>query len=202
MNDGDGANYPITFRSNRWYLRLVCWTVERAVHGEYTIIIFLADEEDGNEEWKRYTSRQDGRYKFQIDLALQLLEYAIKLDWPAPYEESKRPAWVRQKAFIPCNCGVCFFCKNGMTTGIAHKPKLPFRPGVVPRGHAADRAKVTRTSRACTFCYSKFREQYKKTKNKKQILKLCNTTNKGCPKCGPKGTIVCEVCWNSFVHTA
>ena len=29
---------------------------------------------------------------------------------------------MRQDPFVPCNCGKCFFCLNGITTGIAHPP--------------------------------------------------------------------------------
>lgn len=30
-------------------------------------------------------------------------------------DDSKRPKWMRQKAFVPCNCKRCFFCRNHLT---------------------------------------------------------------------------------------
>ena len=30
---------------------------------------------------------------------------------------------MRQKAFVPCNCGECYFCIHGYTTGVQHRQK-------------------------------------------------------------------------------
>jgi hypothetical protein len=27
-----------------------------------------------------------------------------------------------ESVLVPCDCGSCFFCKTGRTTGVAHKP--------------------------------------------------------------------------------
>jgi hypothetical protein len=38
--------------------------------------------EDGTkDQWKQHLDKHGGRKKFQIDLALQLMDYAICLDW-------------------------------------------------------------------------------------------------------------------------
>ena len=49
-------------------------------------------------QWKCYTSKEDGRYNFQIDLAMQLIDYGIRLDWKGdadnPNNDAGKPAWV------------------------------------------------------------------------------------------------------------
>ena len=95
---------------------------------KFNIIKDLAGNET-KPEWEKYTIKQAGRKKFQIDLALSLIKYGIKLDWKAPYDESSRPQWMQQASYIHYNCGVCFLCKEGKTTGIQSKPPtgLPAR---------------------------------------------------------------------------
>jgi len=62
-----------------------------------------------------------GRHYFQIDLALSLMNYGIGLQWDG--ESAERPNFMRQDPFVPCDCGKCIFCLNGITNGIAHPPK-------------------------------------------------------------------------------
>lgn len=124
MNDGDAANYPLSFRSNRWYLRIFCWALERVIHATFQIVVFLANE--CKEDWKCYLNKENGRLKFQMDLAMQLVEYGIRMDWKGdaddPDNNKGRPSWVRQVGWVPCKCGLCFFCTTGRTTGIVRKP--------------------------------------------------------------------------------
>ena len=121
MNDGDGANYSVSFWSNRWYLHLFSWVLEHVIHATYQIVIFLANE--CKPEWKCYTGKEDGWYNFQIDLAIQLIDYGIRMDWRNPDDPKDKPAWVHQVALLPCDCQHCFFCTTGKMTGISHKPK-------------------------------------------------------------------------------
>ena len=65
----------------------------------------------------------DGRRKFQIDLAIDIINYGLALDWDGGDE---RPSYVRKDAFIPCDCKKCLFCKRGVTglvSGIPPKGK-------------------------------------------------------------------------------
>jgi hypothetical protein len=45
---------------------------------------------------------QDGRYNFQIDLAMQLIDYGIRLDWKGdadnPNNDAGKPAWCKENA--------------------------------------------------------------------------------------------------------
>ena len=67
-----------------------------------------------------------GRKKFQIDLGLSLMELGIRMDWKKQgdsFEEGDKPGWMRQTTYVPCNCKICFFCKEGKTIGIMSIPK-------------------------------------------------------------------------------
>ena len=103
----------------------------------------------------KYTKKEDGRYKFQIDLALYLINKGIELAWPDPSDASQKPKWIRQKGLVPCDCKRCFFCLNGMTTGMIHKPVKRVVPKAVPRGHAKKREPVAKKRRNCQRCYER-----------------------------------------------
>ena len=69
----------------------------------------------------RLSKKYDSPWQLlQIDLGIALINYAIEREFE---ETSKRPSWVRQMNFVPCDCEKCYFCVNGHTTGIAHRRK-------------------------------------------------------------------------------
>ena len=80
----------------------------------------LAQSDIEQKQWKQYLDIHSGRHDFQIDLALSVMNYGIGLQWDG--ESDERPNFVQQNNFVPCNCNKCFFCLNGITTGIAHPP--------------------------------------------------------------------------------
>ena len=61
----------------------------------------------GKKEWKKHYNTYDGRCKFQIDLAIDIINYGLALDRDGGDE---RPSYVRKDAFIPCDCKICLFC--------------------------------------------------------------------------------------------
>ena len=119
-SDRDGRDNSVTIRSNRWYLRIRFWTIERAVHCAYVVVCYMANSEQ-RMDWKKYTNKHDGRKNFQIDLGIGLMEFGIRYDWGGDVnDETKKPTWMRQKPPRPCECNTCFFCKEGITDGIYH----------------------------------------------------------------------------------
>jgi hypothetical protein len=57
--------------------------------------------------------RKDGRFSFQVDYGIPILNFACERAWP----DRTRPEWMRKSDFIPCNCKKCFFCiKNLQST--------------------------------------------------------------------------------------
>jgi len=47
--------------------------MDRVVHAQHSIIIFLAEQDIGKPEWKKYRYKNQGRHDFQIDLGISLL---------------------------------------------------------------------------------------------------------------------------------
>ena len=119
-NDRDSADYLTTIHTNRYYLRIFCWALDRVIHAAYVVVCFLIKSDIGQKQWKRYLDHHSGRHDFQIDLALSVMNYGIGLQWDG--ESDERPNFMRQNHFFPCDCNKCFFCLNGITTGIAHPP--------------------------------------------------------------------------------
>jgi hypothetical protein len=90
------------------------------IHAAYAVLCLLIKRDIGQEQWKQYLDDHSGRHNFQIDLALPIMNYGIGLQWDGA--GAKRPNFIWQDPFVPCDCGKCFFCFNGITTGIAHPP--------------------------------------------------------------------------------
>ena len=123
FNDVDKNYHSSSFYSStiwkiRYYLRIFCWTLGRVVHTLFVLVCHLAKLVIGNSEWNNYLNRNNGCHKFQIDIAISLINFAIALEWDG---ESKRPGWMRQSEFVPCDCGMCYFCLHVLTDGIGHK---------------------------------------------------------------------------------
>jgi hypothetical protein len=95
------------------------------VHTIFVIYCWLARAEVGPKQYRKYL-KKDGRFKFQVDLGIALLNYALSAEWnSAEWNDlnQPRPEWVRSQDWVPCECGACFFCLNGLTNGIMHKNK-------------------------------------------------------------------------------
>ena len=109
-------------------------TVEGTIGSETQDIV----KHDPEHPWKRYVNRNNGRYRFQMDLAISLINHGLSLDWKNPKTKNEppdRPSYVRKKDWYPCGCPEkdggqvrCFFCMNGLTHGITHKEKGAKRP--------------------------------------------------------------------------
>ena len=80
-NDHDSADYSTTIRTNRYYIRLLCWALDRVLHASYVIVCECAKAGIGPNRWKRYLSKHHGRHDFQVELGISLLNRAIELDW-------------------------------------------------------------------------------------------------------------------------
>ena len=96
------------------------WAMDRVVHAQHSIVVFLAEQGIGKPEWKKYRDKNQGRHDFQIDLGISLLNYGIGLDWDGVSRD--KPSYMRKGAFKPCECKMCFFCVKGLTNGITHCP--------------------------------------------------------------------------------
>ena len=193
--DRDTSDWTVSVRTNRYYLRIFFWQLDASIHMMYNIAIRIPSKP----EWKeRYGDKNKGRRRFQIDLALAIADYAIRLDWDGDLNDERgKPAWMRQRGLVPCDCGKCFFCKTGRTNGITHntvtKPP-PHRQ--VPEECDELRQQIRRDCQSCAVCYAIARDQYTgplKGKDKfRHLRSQCNETRLGCKKCD---LVVCPFHW-------
>ena len=60
QNNRDSADYSTSIRTNRYYLRIFCWGLDRVVHVVYVVVCFLAKGDVGKKEWQRYDDKNQG----------------------------------------------------------------------------------------------------------------------------------------------
>jgi len=193
-NDRDSADYTCSIRTNRWYLRIFFWLLDRAIFSMFIVLVSYY-QDTGDERFKRYAT-DGGRYIFQIDLGIALLDYGIREDWPLSNDEiwdlTKRPRWMRRKDVIPCNCAgpaKCFFCSEGITNGVHHdSAKINF--------HSPGTGKKRKLDVQCTnirwaLPHYKKRKPCEQCKSKPEGQKRFYSTM-GCPRCNKP---ICKHCW-------
>ena len=105
--DRDTADWTVSLNSNRFYLRIFYWLLDSVLHAMYVVVKAIAMSED--HPWNKYKNSNNGRYKFQMDLGIDLIRTGLEMDWKAPYEEEHKPSYVRKQNYVPCACNKCFF---------------------------------------------------------------------------------------------
>jgi hypothetical protein len=124
------------------------------------------------------------------------MNYGISTEWKDTTQT--RPNFIRQKAFLPCDCRKCFFCLNGFTSGITHPAKKKQKVIVAYKcGTRAKRNKCTgeqvnlglKSGRYCKMCYRKQVSTELKAKDRKW---RCRTSSLGCAICKEP---ICTKCW-------
>ena len=217
--DRDTSDWTSTsLKAGRWYMRLFYWMLDSVV---FCVFLIVTHQAKGNKQhaWYKYTKR-DGRRKFQLDLAHSLIERGISeecrangvTDMKLLRDPKKRPSFMRKDGFVPCDCGICFFCKHNLTHGVDHKAfyrsrgyQAPAPVGSKPLNqHATERQHISRSKRGrCVVCVkeSKAANIDKKTQNQLREEGQIAQIRVGCPDCdGGKGLFVCKNHWNDFGH--
>ncbi len=170
--------------------------LDRVIHAVYVVVCFLIKGGVDQEQWKWYLDTHSGRHDFQINLALSIMNYGIGLQWDG--ESATRPNFMRQIAFVPCDCGKCFFCLKGITIGIAHPPSkiakvtVEYACGkrVTTNKCTGDRVRLDlKSGKYCRMCYQKQVSTELKAKERKG---RCRLSALGCPICKEP---ICKECW-------
>ena len=125
-----------------------------------------------------------------------MMDYGIRLDWGDVSNNECRPKWMRQVDFLPCDCKVCFFCKERFTGGIYHAPKQ-MSPGRKRKAPMCSGRYEKMYQRYCGPCYKERRKQYP-SEHSKASRKSVSKSSYGCTTCK---TQVCKHCWNTYQHT-
>ena len=153
-SDRASSDWSTTIRTNIYYIRILCWVLDRVVHTLFVVIVYCSANGIGKKSWKKYTTKNTGRPDFQIDLGIDLLNYGIGLDW----KDESRPDYMRSGGFVPCDC---FFCINKHTCGIQHvrdkRRSVVFKCGkrACTTKCTAVRVNLKKGSRYCRMCFRK-----------------------------------------------
>ena len=152
----------------------------------FVIAVNVAERGGDEHQWRRHVDKNHGRYRFQMDLGLSLMNAGISHDWKDPKANNKvsdRPLYVRKHDWIPCDCKRCFFCLNKMTCGVTHpnrgvkkQPKSYERPACTPRMNLGG------SSRYCEICVSE-KTSVNPKKTLTEVRKMCKQTTMGCKTC-------------------
>jgi hypothetical protein len=59
-NNRDSRDYSTSIRTNWWYLCIFCWAMDRVVHAQHSIVVFLAEQGIGKPEWNKYRDKNQG----------------------------------------------------------------------------------------------------------------------------------------------
>ena len=196
-NDRGSADCTVTIRTNRWYMRVFFWIVDRVIQCLFVVVVFCAKDNVMPEWWALYL-KKGGCHRFQIDLGMALINYALENEWEDI--NGPRPNSMRQRKFIPCDCKQCFFCKKGFTTGIAPKRKAKNvfvetnkkRPVVVGHTMYASNCRRRRVAliAECVTATGSCADGKKLTAEEKKSN--CNWSTMACVEYDEQ---VCHVCW-------
>ena len=77
---------------------------------------------------KHAYQQKHGRYRWQQDLAQEMIADALGTEWGRTDEEREArspPWWTHTRGLVPCDCKTCFHCKAQLTYGIAHPALSP-----------------------------------------------------------------------------
>ena len=57
------------------------------MHAMYVIVVAMVSADAVKPEWECYTTKNSGRHNFQVDLAMELINYAIEQEWDGVSEQ-------------------------------------------------------------------------------------------------------------------
>ena len=192
-NDRDSRDNSVSIRTNRWYLRIWFWLMDRVCHCTYISVCNIATK-GIREDWKKYLSKQNGRKRFQIDLGLLLMEYGIRLDWKDVSTRKNKPKWMRQTDLKPCNCRKCFFCKEEITNGIYHLKRTYYTKK--EKECSGVREPFERSSHCCV-CWRTRAITHPSESSYQRRLSMSKYPKMGCVNCNER---VCKECWPTYDH--
>jgi hypothetical protein len=198
-NDQDSADYSTTIHTNWYYIQIFCWILDRVIHAAYVIVCNLS-KAMGTTCWKQYNSKKIGHHNFQIDLAIDLMNYIIGLDWDG--KSNVRPSFMPKGSLVlvPYECNKCFFCVDGLTNRIAHWPStkakvtVEYKCATWVTTNKCKKIKdwVSLGLKLGKYCWMRYQKQITPELLSKERAKRCRTSVMGCPIYKEP---ICKECW-------
>ena len=124
------------------------------------------------------------------------MNYGISTEWKDTTEA--RPNFIRQTAFLPCECKKCFFCMNGFTNGLQNRPLkkakvvVQYKCGARVKTNQCTNVRVSLGMKSGDYCRMCYRKQMTTELLAKERKNRCRASAMGCPICKEP---ICKECW-------
>ena len=118
--DRSMADYDVSLKSTKYYLRIFWYTFTSAIANmrvtTFELVRQVKEQSNSSlqcktDPWEKYTKGSKGVFNWMLDMGHAVMERRILMVWDPTDPTSDRPSWMRQKPFLPCGCRRCFFCK-------------------------------------------------------------------------------------------
>ena len=189
--DRDTADWTVSLKTNRYYLRIFFWLFDAVIHCCYVCACQLP-------QFREQEYKKGGRGDFQNDLAMALTEEALTMDWKGELDQkSGSPEWARNNLH-PCGCGRCFYCKHGHTAGIQSRRTVRTLPPKLVQCRGGDRVSLYEGSRRgrCAQCAVNLKKEHPDETAEWRKAK-CGQSRFGCKECTVP---ICKSCWPTYDH--
>lgn len=135
------ADFTISVKTRRWYMRVVFWVLDVVIWNIWVIVrIRVGGGGEGDEWYKQFdgsTGVPSGRYRFQLELADQLIAYALEQAVQEAGGDRTKVPWAPKPG-------------GGRFTPAATPVEQAAAP---PQSHELRPLKSTNTSTFCQACY-------------------------------------------------
>ena len=103
--DRDTADWTVSLKSPRFYLRIFYWTLDGVIHAMFCVMKDFVTKNKKDPWKKHYDDKEWGRYWFQMDMGIALINHGLSLDWKYP-KKDPRPPYVRSEHWdwVPRDC--------------------------------------------------------------------------------------------------
>ena len=213
--DRDTADWSVSMKSNKFFFGIFYWNFDGVVHCAYNVVkdvveVAKSTVDSAVDYWIRYTEPNLGRYHFQMDAGIALINKGLSLDWKDPSDPNTKPKYCRSIDWVPCDCPEddskqirFFFCRNCLTHGTAHKDvSKKMATSSKARKACSDRVDLGKTAAYCYYCIEDVKAENPGIKfaaaKKLAVAKAKGTNNKPSTRKGCKtyNKHVCERHWD------
>ena len=196
--DRSNAEWGMTRRTSRYYLRIAFWLFDTAVHNIWVIIQFCAEAARvATDPFFRF-KHKNSRREYQLELSQTLIAEGIKIG--IAENGGEKPAWMRQVALVPCNCKTCYFCRSNADVKASTSPA----ENVQGECEKNEKVKLGKSAGRCVICVRAATSKYP-TYTQTQLARTgeIKQTCYGCTGCttrvGSK-VFICDKHWPKYKH--
>ena len=193
------ADYTISVRCSRWFMRVVFWVLDVILWNIWCIVQFRIDAGDKYyQQFKGNTGVPSGRYRFQLELADQLIAYSLEMAIKEAGGSRRNVKWAAQIGGGRFQSPASRAPSAGNSASFQSPapsqapPQTPSELVERPRTHKL--VPYVGRNTYCQLCYNYGTD---KTLSVGQRRKASNKTNHMCKVCNVR---VCPKCENTGIH--